>query len=131
MFTPFSLLLAGLVLVLAGCATENRGRPATDGDAARQCFFRSQVSGFTHAGPDRIHVHVSGDTYLFETFGHCPDLNFSETVGFEQKGPGLICSALDVNLIVPTATGPRTCPVRMIRKLSEAEEAADGGEAHD
>ena len=115
-------------LALAGCATAGRDGPADTADSqARSCFFLSQVNGFNDApdnenGGDRIIVNVSvNDKYLFETFGSCPDLNWSQTIGFDQRGPGQIRRGMDVDLIVPTSIGPQRCPVRMIRKLNEAE----------
>lgn len=115
-------------LTLAGCAAADTAAPeyasATD---TRSCFFLSQVNGFNDApdvepGSDRIIVSVGvNEKYLFETFGSCPDLNWSETIAFDQTGPGQICNGIDVDLIVPTSIGPRRCAVRMIRKLSPAE----------
>jgi len=117
-----------LPLTLAGCATAERDASVDTAESqARSCFFLNQVSGFNDApdierGSDRIIVNVSvNDKYLFETFGSCPDLNWTQTIGFDQRGPGQICQGIDVDLIVPTSIGPQRCPVRMIRKLSKAE----------
>jgi len=107
--------------VLASCAqtTETSQAAGTD------CFHLSQVSGFndapdTERGTDRIYVHAGpGDTYLFETFGSCPDLNWSETIAFDQNGPGRICRGIDVDLLVPTSIGMQRCPVRMITKVPD------------
>lgn len=109
----------GAVLALAGCAGEGGDMArAPVAEGGQECFFRSQVSGFNSAGPRHIIVHTGpGERYEFETFGPCPDLDFSEAIGFEQVGPGMICSGLDVNLIVPSVIGPQKCPIRMIRKL--------------
>ena len=102
---------------------------AANGDTeGKSCFFLSQVNGFQRGpdlggGRDSIVVSVGLDRYLFETFGPCPDLDFSETIGFDQNGPGTICRGLDVDLIVPSTIGPHRCPIRMIRKLGEAEAA--------
>ena len=124
------LILTAIVapLALAGCETAACDAAADTADnLARSCFFLSQVNGFNDApdvntGSDRIIVNVGvRDKYLFETFGSCPDLNWTQSIGFDQRGPGRICQGLDVDLIVPTSIGPQRCPVRMIRKLSEAE----------
>ena len=87
-FTAFALPLA-----LAGCATAERDASVdTTESQARSCFFLNQVSGFNDApdierGSDRIIVNVSvNDKYLFETFGSCPDLNWTQTIGFDQRG---------------------------------------------
>ena len=123
-------IFAALVmpLALSGCATAERDAPSDTADSqVRSCFFLSQVNGFNDApdnenGSDRIIVNVSvNDKYLFETFGSCPDLDWTQTIGFDQRGPGQICQGMDVELIVPTSIGPQRCPVRMIHKLSKAE----------
>ena len=110
--------------LLASCAmgySGSGGSAAADvSESERDCFFLSQVSGFNDAGRDTIHVNVGPSrTYEFKTFGACPQLDFSETIAFDQKGPGTICRGMDVDLIVPTSIGPRRCPVSMIRRLPE------------
>lgn len=117
--------------LLAGCAAYD-DEPATGSAAAsqRDCFFPSQVSGFNNApdsedGSEQIYVDTGpGDTYLFEVFGNCPDIDYSENIAFDTRGSTRICSGLDVTLIVPSTIGPQRCPVRMIRKLTPEEEAA-------
>jgi hypothetical protein len=113
-------LVAALV---ASCAqVPPRSAASRDGGAARQCFFLSQVSGYSHAGRNQIYVSTGPrDTYLFETLGPCPDLDYGEAIGFDPAGAGTICSGIDVDLIVPTTIGPRRCPVSMIRKLAPDE----------
>lgn len=117
-----------MALALGGCtAAETSGPENAPSAEARTCFFLSQVNGFNdapdgEAGRDRIIVSVgAGEKYLFEAFGSCPQLNWSEAIGFDQAGPGQICTGIDVDLIAPTAIGPQRCPVRMIRKLSQSQ----------
>ncbi|RVQ65000.1 hypothetical protein EKN06_14455 [Croceicoccus ponticola] len=116
-------------LALAACA--NAGSEGMDAQqptlsSSRECFYLSQVSGFTDApdaenGSGRILVHTGPrDIYLFETFGSCPDLNYSESIAFDQNGPGQICRGIDVDLLVPTSIGIQRCPVRMISKVPDA-----------
>ena len=110
------------VAVLTGCAPADSS-PATTAalDDGRECFFLSQVSGFSSAGRDRINVSVGPRrTYEFKTFGSCPDIDYANAIAFDQNGPGTICRGIDVDLIVPTSIGPQRCPVSMIRRLSEA-----------
>ncbi|MBB3990646.1 DUF6491 family protein [Croceicoccus naphthovorans] len=116
-------------LALAGCAYSQSDDVASQSSPAgsRDCFFLSQVSGFNDApdierGSDRIYVHTGpSETYLFETFGSCPNLNYSETIAFDQNGPGQICRGIDVDLLVPTSIGVQRCPVRMISRVPEDE----------
>lgn len=126
--------VAAAVVLLAACtpADQPESASASPVSSGRQCFWLSQVSGFNDApddkaGSDRIYVHTGpSQTYLFETFGPCHDLNFSETIGFDQNGPGQICNGIDVDLLVPGPGGgpPQRCAVRMIRKLTPEEQAA-------
>ena len=128
MFNRQILAALAIPLTLAGCATAERDEIADNRDReARSCFFLSQVNGFNDApdsdnGSNQIIVNVSvNKKYLFETFGACPDLDWTQTIGFDQRGPGQICQGMDVDLIVPTSIGPQRCPLRMIRKISKAE----------
>lgn len=126
--------LAALGLSLAACAPMEDGAGWSDRPAAsegRSCFSPRMVSGFREApdsanGAEQVYIDVgANDTYLFETFGGCPDLDFTWRIGLDQRIPGMICDGLDVDLIVPdTALGTRSCPVRMVRKLAEGEEGA-------
>jgi len=113
------------IALVAACTTTDDSASSAAADG-RQCFFPSQVTGFTSAGRGQIHVHTGPrQVFLFETMGPCPDLDFSESLGFDHRGSSMICSGLDVTLVIPSPTvGPRRCPVRMIRKLTEEEVAA-------
>jgi len=107
--------------ILTGCAASDTSPPvATAREDGRECFFLSQVSGYTSGGRDMINVSVGPrQTYEFKTFGACPDIDYANAIGFDQKGPGTICRGMDVDLIVPTSIGPQRCPVSMIRRLPE------------
>jgi len=113
---PISICLA--LLVTGSTSYAESAAPAQQ----KECFFRSQINGFNHAGKDQIYVHTGPrEVYLFQTFPDCHDLDWSENIGIDQVGGGTICSGIDVTLIVPSPIGPRRCEVRMIRKLSEDE----------
>lgn len=121
---------------LAACMpVEDDARRAADDNVSlslaeegKECFFPRSVTGFRNApdspdGDERIFVDAAGDTYLFETFGSCPRLDFATAIAFDQTGIGTICRGIDVDLIVPdSALGPRRCPVSMVRKVIEDEE---------
>ena len=116
-----SLVMAAAAALVAGCAAQDatpEGVAAAGGGADRDCFYLSQVNGFSPAGKDKIHVNVGpGRDYEFRTFGSCPEIDYSEMIAFDKKGPGTICRGMDVDLIVPTSIGPQRCPVSMIRRL--------------
>jgi hypothetical protein len=118
--SPARALAPLLLLALAAScqSAEQRPRAGAAMGAERQCFFLSQVSGYSHAGRNRIVVSTGPrDRYLFETLGNCPDLDYGEAIAFDPAGPGTICHGIDVDLIVPSSIGPRRCAVGMIRKL--------------
>ena len=126
--------LGALGLAFAAACTPAADGPSAAGNASaspRECFSARSVTGYRSApesedGAQRIYVDVGArDTYLFETFGGCPDLDFSWRIGLRDRGIGRICRGIDVDLVVPDpAFGPRVCPVRMIRKLDPGEPGA-------
>ncbi|VWX52810.1 DUF6491 family protein [Novosphingobium sp. 9U] len=117
----------GAVLSACAATTEPTSVASAGASAGRQCFYRSQVNGFQHVrkqarGSDGVIVSVGANQrYLFETLGPCPDIDWSETIGFDQTGPGQICDGLDVTLVVPSTIGPRRCAVQMIRPITREE----------
>lgn len=120
----FIALAAGLAL--AACATDDSGM-RTASSEGRQCFWAGSVNGFRDApGDDQIYIDVgANETFLFQTFGSCPDLDFTEALALESRPSNFICDARDVDLIIPDpVAGPRQCPVRMIRKLEPGEPGA-------
>ena len=117
-------IVAAATLVVSAAPSAKPSDPPVQ-NGVKQCFFLSQVDGYTRVkgSHDRIRVTTGPrDTYEFQVFAPCPYLGDAEHMGFDQAGGGTICSGLDVDLIVPTPAGPpERCPVRMIRKLAPAE----------
>ncbi len=123
-----TLSALAVTVLMAGCA-QTDADTTTQASAAppegKECFWLREVSGFNRAGRNQILVHTGpNERFLFETLGHCPNLNFSETLAFDQRGPGQICRGIDVNLVVGGNIGPRRCPVKMIKKLTKEEAKA-------
>jgi hypothetical protein len=125
-----AILSVTAAAVLAGCTTTT---PDPERENGRQCFFSSSVSGFRNAprsesGSERIYVDVGvRDTYLFEVFGTCRDLDFSNQIALVSRGgSSTICRGIDVDLLVPRPGfgSPDRCPVQMIHKLTAEERAA-------
>jgi hypothetical protein len=109
-----------MAAVLTSCAAQESPTVASASEDGKECFFLSQVSGFTEAGRDRINVNIGPRrTYEFKTFGSCPQIDTANAIAFDQTGPGTICRGMDVDLIVPSSIGPQRCPVSMIRRLPE------------
>jgi hypothetical protein len=130
----------GAVILAVSCASPGDDQVAASGTAAavpgrddRQCFLPDQINGFTDAG-NRSVVVTTGprDYYQFETFGYCPDLDFTQAIGIRSTGGSpWICSGLDAELIVPSTIGTQRCQVGNIRKLTEAEVEARRGKPAD
>lgn len=117
-------MILRIAAALAATALVAPAAPAKEQPAggARQCFQLAAVSGYSHARNNRLYVHTGPrETYLFQTLGSCPDLDWAENIGLDPATPGPICAGIDVDLIVPSTIGPRRCPVSMIRKLAPGE----------
>ncbi len=113
--------------LLAGCVPQ----PVAEGaSVAPQCFWNSQVTGFSDAGPNRAIVNIgSRDSWELEMSPGCPDVDYAQRIGIVSRGGSRICSGANVELVVPDASGSssRRCLVRNIRKLSANEAAAVRG----
>jgi hypothetical protein len=120
--------LAAIALLTAtACAPVAPPPGPLAGGPARQCFFASTVNGFREAaGGQVVNFSVGANqVYQVELFGRCSDLGRAEKVLLDSRAGGSsVCSGLDVELIVPTPTGPRRCPGRSLRRLTETEIAA-------
>jgi hypothetical protein len=119
------MILRTAVVVVAAALVASAA-PAKEtpraGSAPRECFQLAAVSGYSHAKGNRVYISTGpSETYLFQTMGPCPDLDWAENIGLDPATAGPICTGLDVDLIVPSTIGPRRCPVSMIRKLAPGE----------
>jgi len=120
----WALLPLGL---LAACSAEP---PAAGVAGAQQCFWNSQVTGFSDAGPDRAIVNIgSRESWELELSPGCPDVDYAQRIALVARGGSRICSGSNVELVVPdtSRTSARRCLVRSVRKLSAEEAAAVRG----
>lgn len=127
------VLLAGsLALLLGACAATSADQPEAPlaFDTSRQCFFTSQVNGYSDApdgpgGEERLVVHTGpNDGWLFEAFGNtCSDLDFAEGVAFDRRTQPSLCIGSSETLLVPRAGGGtlERCPVRLLGKVIEQD----------
>ena len=95
------------------------------------CFWASEVTGFSDAGPDRALVRRGfRDTWELTLSPGCPDVNFALGIGIRARGGQRICTGRAAELIVPyvSGSGSRRCLIRSIRKLTAQEAAAARGE---
>lgn len=89
----------------------------------RQCFSASSVSGYRDGGEEALHLRVgASQIWRLEFAGQCPEAKWSfGAIGLQQRGGGLICDGLDVDVITNDAGFVRRCLVDEVRRLSAAE----------
>lgn len=133
-----TLLLAGGAL-LASCASGAADTSGPQGFAEdvrlgdrvdRICFGRS-IDGFSQATRQTVVVEAGvNDYYLIETFGACNDLDWAQSIQFDQATS---CVTTGDSLIAYTSAfgpresdmAPRRCPIRAIYEWDpDAEDAA-------
>ena len=123
-----TICLAGLALAAAACAPPAPMGPQASAPAGA-CFDSDQVSGFREAGPRAFDLFVRGDrAWRVETLGPCRNDGGSLDIALVTPGgAGVVCRPADAELVVPTLSGPRRCPIRTLRPLTPAEASAPAG----
>lgn len=118
---------------LSGCADQSSvpelGSTQTTA-SSRQCFYDSEIRGFSNGGPDRAIVNRGQyDSWELLLTPGCPDVDYAQRIALVARGGNRICSGSNVELVVPDASGTsaRRCLVRSVRKLSAEEAAAVRG----
>ena len=87
-----------------------------------QCFWTSQVNNFASTDDRIVNLRVGvRDVYQLEMFGPCNDLDWTHKIAVVSRGGSHICSGLDAEIIAPSSIGSQRCPVKSVRKLTEAE----------
>ena len=90
----------------------------------RQCFFGSEVSGFTERGEDRVLVRMGfREGWELTVSPGCPDVDGATKIGIVSRGSNRICEGQPAELLVPRVSGSgfQRCLVRNVRRLSEEE----------
>lgn len=138
--TRFAHLTTGIACVgasvaLAACApVEDPGTDAYDPtlaniDTSRACFFTRQITGFfsAPASPnrnERVYLTTGvNERWLLETWGSCPDLDFSHTVGLDVSGSTSVCTGQIETLLVPSSVSGQVdrCSVRVLGRVIEED----------
>ena len=117
------LLAAAVGLALAiPAAAKSPLEGAQKAKPRSQCFWTRQVNNFASSDDriDNIRVGVK-DIYQLEMLGRCEDVDWNHEIAIRSRGSDYICAGIDAEIISPTPIGPRRCPVKSIRKLTEAE----------
>jgi hypothetical protein len=113
-----TFLLAAASVPLVACT----GAPAPTGASLgqRTCFWASEVTGFSDAGPDRALVRIARrETWELTLAPGCPDVDWAMRIGIQSRGGDRICTGANAELLVPNASGSsvQRCLVRNVRKL--------------
>ena len=121
--------LLAFAAALAACAPTPPADPAAAAAARspRQCFYAQNVTSYREAGAEAVHLRVGvKQVWRMEFAGSCPDVRWSVgRIGLQQRGSGgSICGGFDVDVVTEDGVRPRRCPVRTVRRLSDAEVAA-------
>ncbi|WP_312708694.1 DUF6491 family protein [Stenotrophomonas sp.] len=124
MKTP--LLLAGMCLALAACATTGRLSSAERLDLYRahagapqkDMQFFGTLNGWTELGDSALAVWTRpSEAYLLELTGPCQDLSFAPAIGLTSH-MGRVTAAFDKVLVRDPTGGPRLpCFIKTIRAL--------------
>jgi hypothetical protein len=113
-------------LTLAACTSERAtSSTVAAADTGRQCFFTRDVNNFQVVDSRTVYLRVGvNDIYRVTLFDSCPEARFTEGLAIRSRGgTSAICGPLDAELIAPSPTGPRTCLLNDIHKLSPQEVA--------
>lgn len=123
MMRQFCVLLTAMLATAAAPA-------ATAPKAPQQCFWASQVSGFSDAGPSRALIRIGArEMWELTLSPGCPHVDWAMRIGIRSRTGERICPGRPAELLVPNASesGFQRCLVRSIRKLSPAEAKAAQG----
>ena len=105
------------VLLAPACAAPS---PMGSSASAAQCFWASQVSGFSSTGRHRALVRIgTRERWELTLAPGCPDIDWAMQIGIRARGGSRICSGRNAELLVPNASGSgmQRCLVRDIRPL--------------
>lgn len=87
-----------------------------------QCFWTSQVNNFASSDGKIVNLRVGvREVYQLEMFGRCHDVDWTQNIAVRSRSGPQICSGLEAEIITPSSIGSQRCPVKTVRKLSEAE----------
>lgn len=128
MIHPFKFLAPASALACVSCvqADGEPAEPAPVLSSERACFSSSQINGYSKApdGPDgdRLYVRTgASERFLLETWGPCPDLDWTFRIAIDSRFTGNLCTGDTATVFVPsTASGVTTrCTARVLGKVAD------------
>lgn len=122
------LVLAGAVAGVSCAPIEEQAEPIAGLSTDRQCFFSRQINGYGDAPDgrrgDRIYISTGvRERFLLETFGSCPELDWSHAIALDTRGPSSLCTGDTATLIVPRGLDrrPDRCTVRVLGRMIDQD----------
>ena len=117
---------AAAVSLLAGaCTAPSEPAAASAQSEGGECFHADSVSSFTPVGTDAVVVRVGASNhYRLEFVGPCHDVDWSQQIALRTRGSAWVCRGHDADIFVRGPVGTNRCPVRAVRRLSDAEAEA-------
>ena len=123
-----SVKIAGAGFILSAVALASACSTASPSAAvgARQCFNATTIHGYETLPGGLVLMRAGGNrTFALQTFGDCPDLNWSRGLALRTRGgSSWICEGIDAELVVPSPIGAQYCPVQAVRGISREEARA-------
>lgn len=114
--------------MLGACAMAKAGDGLADGMSRQSspggdCFNARNVSGFTPEGDRAVIVRVGANRqYRLALAGFCPDVDWSHRVALRSRaGSNWVCAGGDAEVLVPSTTGPQSCMVTAVSRLTPEE----------
>jgi hypothetical protein len=120
-----SALLIGSIIGPAA-AFSAQAAASTAPKPKRACFYSEDLRNWRQVNDRTVNILANGkQVFQLSLLGNCPDLRMATAIGVRTRaGGGFVCDGLDIDLITPSPTGPRSCPVTTMRELSPEEVAA-------
>lgn len=115
----FVLALAS-ALALGACATEGGAQSAT---VDRDCFFASQVSGYTVVDDHNVQVRAGTGLYVLTTLFNARQLDWSQAIAL-RSATGSICTGTTPGVDIIGGEPVRTYPVQSIARVPTPTEGS-------
>lgn len=117
-----ALIAAITSLIASNVAVAKTSAEPVEAKPRGQCFWTHQIHNFASDDDRLVNLRVGvRDVYQLEMFGRCQDVDWTQNIAVVSRGSSSICTGLDATIITPSPIGPMRCPVKTVRKLTEAE----------
>lgn len=117
-----ALIAAAASLLAANVGLAKTPQEPTAAKPRGQCFWTHEIYNFASDDERIVNLRVGvKDVYQLEMFGRCQDIDWTQNIAVVSRGGSSICTGLDATIIAPSPIGPMRCPVKTVRKLTEAE----------